>query len=102
MSESIDLEDHSIKEIQKPTAKNTTDLVHVSGNLISNINYKVAFFIFFIGMIVFSDIFIDSILSNFESSVSGECATTKGTFIQLLVMVITYIIVDLLVKYDFL
>ena len=79
-----------------------TDFMKMTGNLISNINYKVAFLLFMIGMIIFSDIFIDGFLSHMSDTVSGECPTTKGTMLQLLFMVIAYIIVDLIVQYGWL
>ena len=79
-----------------------TDFMKMTGNLIGNINYKVAFLLFMIGMIIFSDIFIDGFLSHISDTVAGECPTTKGTMLQLLFMVIAYIIVDLVVQYGWL
>lgn len=91
MSESIEIESNDDK-------CKKTDFVSVGGNIISNINLKVAFFIFLLGMVIFSDIFI-TILGKFSSAnVDGSCTTTQGTFIQLLLLVIGYIILDLLVS----
>ena len=88
------------KKSKKKSKK--TDFMKMTGNLISNINYKVAFLLFMIGMIIFSDIFIDGFLSHISDSVAGECPTTKGTMLQLLFMVLAYIILDLVVQYDWL
>jgi len=41
-------------------------------------------------------------LTKFKDTVDGECTTTKGTIIQLLLLIISYIVLDLLVKYKFL
>ena len=71
-----------------------SDLMKVSGNLISNLPIKMAIIIFFIGMIVFSDLFIDGVLSKFDNSVLGECTTSKGSIIQLLFLVFGFIIMD--------
>lgn len=91
MSDPIDVED-----IQDDKH---TDFVQISGNIFSNINYKLAFFMFFIGMIIFSDVFIDGVLSHMGSDLAdGECPTTKGTIIQLLLYTVILIVMDLLIK----
>lgn len=77
-----------------------TDLMKMTGNMLSNINYKVAFMLFAISMILFSDVFIEGVLNGFSGAVEGDCTTTKGTMIQLLFMVMAYIILDLIVKYE--
>lgn len=79
---------------------NNTDLMKMSGNLLTNINYKVAFLLFIVGMIIFSDVFIESVIGKFSDSVDGDSPTTKGTIIQLLLIVLAYIILDLIVKYE--
>jgi hypothetical protein len=78
----------------------SSDFIQETGNLLSNINYKVAIMLFFISMLIFSDLFIDKFLTKFDNAVYGEATTTKGTMIQLIFLVIGYIIADLLVKYD--
>ena len=76
-----------------------TDFVQIGGNIFSNINYKLAFFMFFIGMILFSDVFIEGVLSKMSTDcVDGECPTTKGTIVQLLIFVLIMIVLDLLIK----
>ncbi len=77
-----------------------TDLMKMTGNLLSNINYKVAFMLFVISMIIFSDVFIEGVLSGISGTVEGDCTTTKGTMLQLLFMVIAYILLDLIVQYE--
>lgn len=106
MSEKIEglCDDSDNESINSDNVKkcSKTDLMKISGNLLGNINFKVAFLLFMVGMIVFSDLFIDGFLSNVSDSVSGECTTTKGTMIQLLFLVIGYILIDLIVKYEWL
>jgi hypothetical protein len=75
-----------------------TDFIEVSGSIISNINIKMAIFLFFTGMVIFSDIFSDNFLNNMDGAIHGEITTTKGTVIQLVVFVLCYLILDLLVK----
>jgi len=94
-------EDNNLRETKKKKSKKT-DFMAITGGLLKNINYKVAFLLFMISMVIFSDVFIEGVLSGFSDAVSGECTTTKGTMLQLMFMVIAYIILDLIVKYDIL
>ena len=82
--------------------KNRTDFVKASGSIISDINYKLGFFMFIIGTFLFSDMFIENVLNSINGSVHGECPTTKGTMIQLLIFCILLIVLDLLIKWQFL
>ena len=67
--------------------------------LFEKINIKIGFFIFILGILLFSDVFIKNILSNFtEATDSLGYPTTHGTIILLLLLVIGYIIIDLLVQ----
>lgn len=75
-----------------------TDFVDIGGSIVTSINYKVAFFLFFIGMVVFSDVFINLVLMKCSDCTSGECTTSKGTIIQLLVLTVSYVVLDLLVQ----
>ncbi len=77
-----------------------TDFVKAGGDLFKKLNLKVAFFLFFIGMLLFSDVFINGILTHINGTVDGECTTTKGTVIQLLILTVLYIVLDLCVKAD--
>jgi hypothetical protein len=74
-----------------------SDFVSISSRILSSINFKMAIFLFFVGMLVFSDLFIDGFLSTIPDSVQGECTTTKGTMIQLTVFIICFLVLDLLV-----
>jgi hypothetical protein len=107
MSESIErVDDKDTEEEEEDTKKKkkgkSSDFLKIGGSLISNINYKVAFLLFVVGMLVFSDIFIDNVLCKFDDSVQGECTTTKGTMLQLTFIIIAYIVLDLTVKYELL
>ena len=74
------------------------DLIGMSMGFAENLNYKVAIFLFFASMIIFSDLFIERILMRFQGSVEGDCPTSKGTIIQITFLIIFYLVVDLLVK----
>lgn len=74
------------------------DLGKMCGDFFGRINFKVALILFMVGMLVFSDLFIDSILSNISGAEEAGNSTTKGTMIQLLILVILYLVADLLVQ----
>lgn len=82
-----------------PDNTSDTDFVKVSGSLIGDINYKLAFFMFIIGVFIFSDLFIEGFLSKFDNTVADEYPTTKGTMVQLLILCIFLIILELLIKW---
>lgn len=80
-----------------------SDFMRVGGNILSNVNYRIAIFLFFIGLFIFSDIFTEGFLSKISSDVMmGDCITTKGTILQLILLILSYIVLDLLCKYDLL
>jgi hypothetical protein len=78
-----------------------TDMMAISGGVLSNINYKVGFLLFFFAMLIFSDIFVDAVLSDKMHDGAG-CPNTSGTLAQITMMVFIYLLLDLVVKYEFL
>ena len=74
-----------------------SDFPSMGVELFKKINFKVALFMFLIGLIILSDMFIEKFIP-IEYQDGTNNPNTKGTFLQLLVMVILYIIVDLLVQ----
>lgn len=70
-------------------------------DLVQNINWKTAIFIFMFGVFIFSDVFVEIFLTNIDGSVYGDTTTTKGTMIQLMFLTIGYIIIDVLIRSDF-
>ena len=94
MSESIEME-------FTPEAEDASksDFVEVSGNVVSNIPVKLPFLTFLIGMMIFSDLFIDNVLRKMDGMVMGEVATTKGTMVQLTMLCMALIVFDMLINY---
>jgi hypothetical protein len=94
--------DNDLKSIDKKNIKvnkkDKDDFVQMGMSLLNTINFKIAFFLFLIGMIIFSDMFINGVINKFSNTLHGECTTTKGTIIQLIFLVLSYIIIDLLNK----
>lgn len=96
MSEPISTDNDDYDE----DSEGKSDFMKVSGNIFSNIPYKLTFFMFLIGMVIFSDLFIDGFLNNISGTVDGECPTSKGTMIQLLVYSLVLILLHLLISYE--
>ena len=69
-------------------------------DLIKKINFKVAFFLFLLGVFLFSDVFMNNCLS--DSLHEGGVINTKGTLTQLIIFALSYIVIDLLVQGDIL
>jgi hypothetical protein len=72
------------------------DFPSIGVNIIKKINFKISIFLFFIGMFIFSDVFIDNFLP--KDNVDGFCTDTKGTMIQLITLVLAYVVIDLMVQ----
>jgi len=81
---------------KKITYSNDDDFPSMGVNAVKKINFKVAIFLFLIGIFIFSDIFIENFLP--KNTIDGYSANTHGTMIQLTVFVISYIVLDLLVQ----
>jgi len=79
-------------------SSNNSDFITMFYDLFNSVNYKVAILLFFLGVILFSDIFIESFLINISGAVDGDTPTSKGTTIQLVLQTFGYIIFDLLVS----
>lgn len=75
-----------------------SDFVEIGQGIVTCINVKVAFFLFLLCMIIFSDVFIDNVLLKIPESVESGCTTTKGTIIQIGIVSIGYIFIDFLVQ----
>ena len=75
-----------------------SDFVKISSETFTTLNIKIAVFLFFIGMVIFSDVFISNILVKIPDSTEGESTTTKGTIAQLTIFVLMYLLVDLIVQ----
>jgi len=90
-SETLDTPSYS--EVEKEP---DNDFPGMSVDLVKKINFKVAFFLLLIGMFIFSDIFMNNVLP--ESMHEGGMPTSKGTMVQLMLLVMGYIVIDLLVQ----
>ena len=88
------------KETESQTIKKNDrdELGNMTTDFFGKINFKIAIFLFIFGIFIFSDMFIEHVLSKIKDSSAGGESTTKGTLIQLLILVLFYLICDLLVQ----
>ena len=98
MSDSETLtEDTDVLNCKTNTNNKSTDsdFPSMGVDLLKKINFKVAFFMFLIGLFIFSDIFIEKCLP--KSSLDSTNSTNSyGTVVQMTILVLAYIVIDLL------
>lgn len=88
----------NFKKNKSYNSSSNADFITMFYDLFNSINYKVTILLFLLGVILFSDIFIESFLIHISGAVDGDTPTSKGTTIQLLLQTLGYIIFDLLVS----
>jgi len=76
----------------------TSDLIEVSGNIVTRVNWKVSALLFIICVVVFSDLFVETFLEG-TALASGDNPTNDGTFVQIFTVIGGYILADLAVSY---
>lgn len=90
----------SYKPPKNLTNKNDSFIGVITAGL-SEFRFKPYIFLFFIFIIITCDIFIDKGLSTFSGAVSGNDVTNYGVFLQGLLIVILFIIVDHACQYEY-
>ena len=74
---------------------NDSDFPSMGVDLLKKINFKVAFFMFLIGLFIFSDIFIEKCLpASYQDG--SNCTNSYGTVAQMTILVLAYVVIDLL------
>jgi hypothetical protein len=99
-SETLDIQDvPASKPTQSdthPTSRGKNDFPSMGVDLLKRINFKVSFFLLLMGMFLFSDLFVDNVLTAKYKDI--DTTNTAGTTVQLVVLVLAYIVIDLLVQ----
>lgn len=95
-SESIDVIDDGASKA-KPAEK-SSDMMHAVVDALTKVNYKLAFFVFFIFLFITSDIFVNKVLGHFSGAVEHQEPTLRGATLQGLFMVLLFLLMDLLIR----
>jgi hypothetical protein len=72
--------------------------INMTWDFFKKINFKVGIFLLLFGIFIFSDMFIESVLTKLNGTTEAAETTTKGTIIQLLIFVLFYLFIDLMVQ----
>jgi hypothetical protein len=83
-------------EDEEVNSHNGDDFPSMLITLLKNVHWRVALFLFIACIMIFSNVFVEVILANFKNAVDADCPNSKGTFIQLLFVIVAYITIDLL------
>ena len=78
------------------------DFLSMITDLVRKVNWKIAIFLFLIGIFVMSDVFIGGVLKRCNNCEQDDVPTSKGTMVQLMFLSMAYILLDLLVGGEYL
>lgn len=84
---------------RKKICNTNDDFPSIFMDLFRAINWKVAIFLFIISIFIHSDIFIETFLR--IDQIDGDTPNDSGTITQVTAIVVAYIILDILVKGEF-
>ena len=63
-------------------------------SFLSNINWKLAIIMFIIGVIIFSDVFINMFIAKIPNTMNVNIVNSKGSVIQLLCYTLSLVLAD--------
>jgi hypothetical protein len=99
MSNVEEIDYDSVSEVKKDKKSNDPgDFPSLFADLFMRINWKMAFFLFLIFIILTSDVFIDKALRKIPGSVNNMTSTNKGSVIQGVFLVLFFIIMDAVIS----
>ena len=76
------------------------DFNSIIKGIASMINFKMVFFLFFIVLVVLSDVFVDTILSKYDDALEGGRVTSTGAIIQGIAICLGYMLLTVLDEGD--
>ena len=80
------------------TDKSPDSMTSLLFTALKTIHWKVAFFLFLIIILLWSDIFVEGILGKMNGMLDGQVITRKGIITQALLVVLAYILFSFLVS----
>jgi hypothetical protein len=89
-------EDDDLEEVVS-SKKSGGDFLSMGGSFFSKINFKMGIILYIVLLVLFSDIFINGVITKFDNAVVLGNLNTKGTHITLMFFTLAYIILDFMV-----
>lgn len=85
--------------IKRSRKDDKSDFISMTAELFDKVNIKISFFLFILGILIFSDTFAEMFLIDIPGALDEtDCPTSQGTILQLLMLTFGYLIIDLLSK----
>lgn len=78
-----------------------SDFFIMGAEAFNAVEWKVSVLLFFIAIIILSDVYCDGILNRFDGAMVDGEVTAKGTVLQVVSIVLFYNVVNVLVRNDF-
>jgi len=78
------------------SGKEPDGFTSIINELMSNVQYKMIFFLFIIFLLLSSDAFIHRVLNKFNGAVSNGVPNSWGTIIQGISLVLAFVMLDIL------
>ena len=95
--EEIDF-DEVEEEIGSTKSSRPDSFISIIADFFGGLNYKLITLLFLIYVFLNSDLFIDKVLSNLEGATDRLHLTSRGTFINGLLLILLYISADVLIS----
>lgn len=76
-----------------------TSMVSMIADSVMSINYKQMFLLFIAFLVISSDVFIYRVLSGVDGAIDANQVTLKGTIVQGIILVLSYILFDTLISF---
>jgi hypothetical protein len=70
------------------------------GEIAKKISWKIALFVFVLVLLIWSDVFIENIMTKFDGLVEGRMVSQKGTIVQATVLTLAVIVLSFLISVD--
>lgn len=96
-SSDLDFLDESDSDDEEEDPKKT-DFVSIGGNIVKHVNLKLGISGFIIGLLLFSNVFVEKFLKRVPGAVDGMYPTSKGVVMQLAILIVSVLFIDLLIK----
>jgi hypothetical protein len=97
MSATVDTE-KTKPELEKEDDRDGDDFPSMFKNLLYNVNWKLGIVMLILGFFIFSNLFVDNVISKLSDTTELGMVNTKGSVLQLLAYTLILLSVDLMIK----